>query len=351
MRNCRNVPNYIFGRGTFGDFPELLNQKRSGNDSAVVFFVDDFFKAGELAKGLPLGPSDCLIFLNVDREPYAQKINELVHQIKSDNLCPVALVGIGGGSVLDYTKAVSVLLTNYGRAEDYQGWDLAKNPGVYKIGIPTISGTGAETTRTAIFQSEERKLGINSEYSMFDQLVLDPELLKSVPDNQFFYTGMDCYIHCVEALRGNVIDAMSRSYAEKSLRLCTEVFLHDADWDDLMVASYFGGYAMANSNVGICHPLSYGLSLVLHLHHGIANCIAFAHLAEYYAEEVKVYEKMLDKISPQIPKVITDDVTEEDLDRMVEAVLKNDRPLNNAFGEQWRTVFTPKKVKELLKKM
>ena len=56
---------------------------------------------------------------------------------------------MGGGSTMDIAKCVSILLTNSGKAEDYQGWDLVQYPAIYKVGIPTISGTGAEVTRTA----------------------------------------------------------------------------------------------------------------------------------------------------------------------------------------------------------
>ena len=49
---------------------------------------------------------------------------------------------------MDVAKAISNLLTNQGQAEDYQGWDLVPNPGIFKIGIPTLSGSGSEATRT-----------------------------------------------------------------------------------------------------------------------------------------------------------------------------------------------------------
>ena len=61
-------------------------------------------------------------------------------------------------STMDVAKAVSNLLTNGGVAENYQGWDLVKEPGVYKIGIPTISGTGAEATRTCVTTNERSGL-------------------------------------------------------------------------------------------------------------------------------------------------------------------------------------------------
>ena len=83
-----------------------------------------------------------------------------------------------------------------------------------------------------------------------------------VPAEQRFYTGMDCYIHCVESLEGTYLNSFSRAYGEKAMDLCRDVFLadpEDAD-DKLMMASYCGGMSIAYSQVGICHALSYGLS-------------------------------------------------------------------------------------------
>ncbi len=64
------------------------------------------------------------------------------------------------------------LLTNGGKAEDYQGWDLVKKPAIYKIGIPTISGTGAEASRTCVMTNSKSgiKLGMNSDFTIYDQL-------------------------------------------------------------------------------------------------------------------------------------------------------------------------------------
>jgi len=264
---------------------------------------------------------------------------------------PAAIVGVGGGTTMDIAKAISILLTNEGTAEDYQGWDLVKKPGIYKIGIPTISGTGSEASRTAVMTSPTKKLGINSDFSVFDQVILDSDLLKTVPVDQMFYTAMDCFIHDVESLRGSMIDTISRAYAEKSLELLRNYFHNGMNPDDLMVASYFGGCAVANSNVGICHPLSYGLSLVLGYHHGVANCITFQQLEEYYGEYVREFFDIKRKLGAQVPSGIVNGVTAEQIDRMVHATLLNEKPLTNAFGEKWREIFSPAKVRELYSKM
>ena len=77
---------------------------------------------------------------------------------------------------MDLAKAVALMLTNPGSSQDYQGWDLVQVPGVYKAGVPTLSGTGAEVSRTAVLIGPTKKLGLNSDYTPFDQVLLDPDL-------------------------------------------------------------------------------------------------------------------------------------------------------------------------------
>jgi 3-deoxy-alpha-D-manno-octulosonate 8-oxidase len=129
-----------------------------------------------------------------------------------------------------------------------------------------------------------------------------------------------------------------------------EVFLGEMDHEKLLVASSMGGLAIANSNVGICHPFSYGLGFVLGLHHAFAICVAFNQLGEYYPE-VETFKRIMDKYGIVLPKVITDDITDEQLDKMAELTLMNEKPLSNAFGPEWRTVFGKERVIKLLKRM
>ena len=141
-----------------------------------------------------------LIDADVAHEPKTSYVDELAQQIKSKYGSVSGVIGIGGGSAMDLAKAVSIMMTNPGKAQDYQGWDLVKQPSVYKAGIPTLSGTGAEVSRTTVLTGPTRKLGMNSDFTPFNQIVLDPELTKNAPVNQSFYTGMDCFIHCIESL-------------------------------------------------------------------------------------------------------------------------------------------------------
>ena len=349
-RIFKQVPRILFGSGTIERISELLPSEK-GENSYAVYMVDSVHQKTELMKKISLEKNDVVFWIDTTDEPKTEQIDLLVNDIINFRKLPLAIVAIGGGSTMDVGKAVSVMLTNEGPTAEYQGWDLVKNPAIFKIGIPTLSGTGAEASRTTVLTGPEKKLGINSDQSMFDAIICDSSLLSTVPVEQRFYTGMDCFIHCVESLEGTMINSLSASFAEKALNLCLDVFLNDAEDDLLMVASYFGGVSIVNSEVGICHALSYGLSLELGLHHGIANCIAFNVLDEYYGDYVKTMRSMMEKHGIQLPSPVVKDINKAKMEKMVAMTLMMERPLTNALGEKWRTILTPEKIIKLYQRM
>ena len=309
FRNFPMVPRVVFGRGSFNQLSEILEPKRIDNDAPFVFLVDDVFEGNtSLISRIPLNHNDKIIYISAEEEPKTIYVDGIRDEIdKEFSKTPLGIIGIGGGTLLDYAKAVALMLTNPGSSADYQGWDLVKNQGVYHVGIPTISGTGAEVSRTTVLTGPERKLGMNSDYTPFDQVVLDPSLLDGVDKNQWFYTGMDCYIHCIESLTGTYLNAFSQSYGEKSLELCREVYLEKDEIDEdsqdkLMMASWHGGMSIAYSQVGVAHAMSYGLSYLLGTKHGIGNCIVFDQLSEFYPEGVKEFKQMVQKHGVDIQK-------------------------------------------------
>lgn len=353
-RNFAIVPKIIFGRGSFNQLGDILQEKRCTPDSYVVFVVDDVFKEAPIESRIPLQGKDLLLRVNVDEEPKTSLIDSLVKQVKEYHpVLPDGVVGIGGGSVMDIAKAVSLMLNNPGSSADYQGWDLIKNPAVYHVAVPTLAGTGAEISRTAILTGPEKKLGINSDYTLFDQIVLDPELLAGIPKDQWFYTGMDCYIHDVESLQGTFINEFSKSYGEKSIDLCRQVFLEDHDDrdDKLMMASYFGGMSIAYSQVGACHALSYGLSYVLGIHHGIGCCIAFDYLEDIYPEGVKEFRQMMAKHDILLPRGLTKSMDEQGLELMVTTALNLVPLWENCLGPDWQNIMTRERALEIYKRM
>lgn len=361
FRNFKMVSNVIFGRGCFTQLDDILKKRRHHSKSWILFVVDDVFQGKILERRLPFHAKDMLLWVNVNDEPKTSYVDELTLKVHNfARTLPSAIVGIGGGSTMDLAKAISLMLTNPGFSHDYQGWDLIKNPSVYHIAVPTLSGTGAEVSRTTVLTGPEKKLGINSDHTVFDQVVLDPELISDAPATQRFYTGMDCYIHCIESLQGTYINEFSKSYGDKALTLCREVFLNSgpdqdekaADADDkLMMASFFGGMSIAYSQVGACHALSYGLSYILGTHHGIGCCIAFDALEEFYPEGVKEFREMVKKHKIELPKNITKGMSKENMDKMIVVALGLEPLWENCLGEGWKKIMTKKKTKSLFKMM
>lgn len=357
-KNFPMVSNVVFGRGSFNQLEEIIAPKRLSSKAPFIFFVDDVFKGNAwLTSRIPLSYDDKVYYVSAKEEPKTSQIDDLVEEIILNyKERPSGIIGIGGGSLLDIAKAVSIMITNDGESKDYQGWDLVKNPAIYHVGIPTISGTGAEVSRTTILTGPVRKLGINSDFTPFDQVILDPELTKDVPREQWFYTGMDCYVHCVESLNGTFLNAFSKSYGEKAHELCKEIFVNgnlseEESQDKLMMASWHGGMSIAYSQVGVAHALSYGLSYLLGTKHGIGNCIVFDHLEEYYPEGVTLFKEMKEKHKIELPKGICANLSDKEFDIMIDVALSLEPLWENAIGKQWKKTITREKLKALYQKM
>jgi 3-deoxy-alpha-D-manno-octulosonate 8-oxidase len=348
FRNFKMVGYVVYGRGSFSQLDEILAPHRK-EKAPIIFLVDHFFENKPLVSRIPIRDSDKIIFADVSHEPKTKQVDTLSNSLKQEFGSISGVVGIGGGSVMDLAKAVSLMMGNPGSSADYQGWDLVKYPGVYKAGIPTLSGTGAEVSRTTVLTGPTRKLGMNSDFTPFDQIILDPELTANTPVNQRFYTGMDCYIHCIESLTGTFLNEFSKSYGEKALNLCQKVFLGEGEWtplhdDQLMMASYAGGMSIAYSQVGIAHAVSYGLGYLLGTKHGLGNCIVFDKLEEYYPEGVREFKRMVEKNRIEIPQHITNGLSDDQFNTMINVSLGMKPLWENALGPEWEKQMTREKL-------
>ncbi len=355
FRNFKMVGYVIYGRGSFNQLDEIIAPRRK-NENPMVFLVDHFFDGNSLVNRIPVRGNDKIIFVDVTYEPKTTYVDQLSQQLKEEFGTVSGVIGIGGGSTMDLAKAVSLMMNNSGSSADYQGWDLVKNAGVYKAGIPTLSGTGAEVSRTTVLTGPTKKLGMNSDFTPFDQIILDPELTANAPANQRFYTGMDCYIHCIESLEGTFLNEFSKSYGEKALQLCRDVFVHTDGWnelsdDKLMMASYAGGMSIAYSQVGVAHAVSYGLSYLLGTKHGIGNCIVMNHLEEYYPAGVKEFKYMVEKNKIEIPVGICKGLSDDDFEKMINVSMGMKPLWENALGKDWEKIMTREKLRLLYDKL
>jgi len=200
------------------------------------------------------------------------------------------VVGVGGGSALDIAKAISILLTNGGKAEDYLGLGKIKHKGVPKIMIPTTAGTGAEVTFTAVFINEKTnsKGGMNGDPLYPDAAILDPALTLSLPPHVTAATGIDAFTHALEAFVSTQSHAISDMYAIEALDLIStnlrKAYANPANLEArsaMLLGSLLGGKALATAGVGLVHAMAYPLGGMFNTAHGLANAVLLPYVVEY----------------------------------------------------------------------
>lgn len=224
--------------------------------------------------------SDLKIHLySVDQEPTVEIVQRGL-DLGKENRCKV-VVAIGGGSVLDTAKAISVLMTNEGEIYDFlevigKGKTLSK-PGVPLITIPTTAGTGAEVTRNAVIGSVEHgvKVSLRSPYMLAKVAIIDPVLTHSMPRSVTASTGMDALTQLIEPFVSNkanpITDALCKEGMSRVVRSLPRVYANGDDGEaraDMSIASLMSGLSLANAKLGVVHGFASVLGGMLAAPHG-----------------------------------------------------------------------------------
>ncbi|MGC0897325.1 iron-containing alcohol dehydrogenase [Pantoea agglomerans] len=195
------------------------------------------------------------------------------------------VIGIGGGSVLDVAKLLSVLCIDAAPSLDALLAGEKPQRRTRSILIPTTAGTGSEATPNAILAipEKETKVGIISPVMLPDMVALVPELTTSMPPHIASSTGIDALCHLIECFTANVANPVSDNYAltgMKKLFANLETTLREPEnlqaRLEMLWASYYGGASIAHAGTHLVHALSYPLGGRYHLPHGVANAILLA---------------------------------------------------------------------------
>src|SRR5210317_1950931 len=122
FRNFPMVPRVVFGRGSFNQLGEILEPQRISDGAPFIFLVDDVLKKKDsVISRIPLKHNDKIIFISAEEEPKTIYVDNIRDEINKEfGMTPSGIVGIGGGTLLDYAKAVALMLTNPGSSADYQ---------------------------------------------------------------------------------------------------------------------------------------------------------------------------------------------------------------------------------------
>ena len=198
----------------------------------------------------------------------------------------LAVIAIGGGSVIDVGKVVAVMLTNEGELLDYlevvgAGRHLRERP-VHYCAIPTTAGTGAEVTRNAVLRVPEHrvKVSMRSPLLLPQAVRVDPLLTYSMPPALTASTGLDALTQLIEPFVSNkanpLTDGVCREGLRRAGRSLRRAFHDGSDAqarEDMSIASLFSGLALANAGLGAVHGFAAPLGGEFPAPHG-AVCAA-----------------------------------------------------------------------------
>ena len=229
------------------------------------------------------------IQLRSTEEPSYDYLDQIAEEIRSIPDLDV-IIGIGGGSALDMTKALASLYTNPGPGINYRGFDNLTEPALPSICIPTTAGTGSEVTINAVFtdKNEMKKLGINGRYMNATYAILDAKWLESCPKPAAISAGMDALVHTLESFMTTNANPLTRAFNREAFVLlwknlpALETRPEDmVSRQNILLGAYLAAAGLFNSGSGIAGGLSYPLGVHYHVPHGIGGGIFIASVIKF----------------------------------------------------------------------
>lgn len=231
------------------------------------------------------------IFVGVEENPTTEHVERGVEAARSHDAD--LLVGLGGGSSMDCCKGINFLLTqssSKGTAEmkDFRGVGKAAKPMLPSVGVPTTAGTGSEAQRFALISQADThvKMACGDRKARFRLVILDPELIRTVPRRVAAANGMDALAHAVESHASRARTPFSAVFSREAFRLAEQAlptYLDARDGDgkeheqaraDLLLAAHLAGSAIEHSMLGAAHSLANPLTA----RHGVIHGVAVGHM-------------------------------------------------------------------------
>lgn len=281
--------NIKFGAGTLDLLPDLA--KELGKSKGYIISGPHLNKIGMVAKcrkALKNAGMESECFTETEGNPSTDTVVKATEGFKKSKAD--FIVAFGGGSPLDVAKAVAVLATYGGNIVDYEGAGKVMGPVVPMIAIPPTAGTGSEVTAFSVITDHSRnyKLTVVSNYLLPAYVILDPDLIATVPANTAAACGIDAMVHALEAYISKAASPFSDIFAREALRLIggsIRDYVADrsnpAACESMMVGSLFAGIAFSHARLGNVHAMSHPVSAYFDVPHGVANAILLPTVVDF----------------------------------------------------------------------
>jgi len=292
-----NTPMHIVvGQGEVERIPAILFQEKP--EKGKILLLTD---AGVSKTGIPQKTASqmtnqgfCVELLDtVPAEPYSEDIDGLAAQSRGKGI--EFIVAIGGGSVMDTAKILSVLIPRTNLTAESLLEQGVSARGLPTLMVPTTAGTGSEATPVAIMAIRKKKLkiGVVSNFLISQRVVLDPLTTVGLPPSITASTGVDALCHLVECYTSKKANPYSDMIAVEGMRLVFSslgrAFENGSDLEarsHMLLASFYGGLCIATSSTTAVHALSYPLGGAYRIPHGVANSMLLAPVMEFNRDVV-----------------------------------------------------------------
>jgi len=231
---------------------------------------------------------------SIQPNPRSSNIDRIADE--SRQLNPDAVLGIGGGSVIDAAKAVAMLLRNDGSIQDFVGKNKFTEPSAPFIAVPTTCGTGSEVTWVSVISVPEKgtKISVKGDGMFPMAAFVDADVIQSLPPTLIAATGMDAMTHSVESVIAKQANPASDALALQAVRLlirhlgpCVRMPHKLEHRSAVMNASTIAGMSFGNSDVGAVHCLSEAIGGLLDHPHGLLNTLLLVPVLRYEFEMIR----------------------------------------------------------------
>lgn len=282
-----------FGRG---GREKLVTEIQSRNFRKVLLVTDKaLMEAGVTKKVIDVFEQASIeyeIYSNIKPNPTVSNVKEGLEVCR--NADADVLVAVGGGSVIDTSKAIGIIMTNPEHADvvSLDGAVETKNKSLPIIALPTTAGTAAEVTINYVITDEEntKKMVCVDPHDIPIVSIIDPELMESMPKSLAASTGMDALTHAMEGyttkaawLIPDMFHLNSMSLIYKNLDKAVNEKNPKAI-EQVGYAQYIAGMGFSNVGLGIVHSMAHSLGAYYDVPHGLANALLLPYVLKFNGE-------------------------------------------------------------------
>jgi alcohol dehydrogenase class IV len=224
----------------------------------------------------------------VPAEPDVSRFEQLRESVRRHKID--AVLGLGGGSVLDVAKLLAALHSSPASVRDFIGQGLSPSRPLPLACLPTTAGTGSEVSPNSILYDDRDALkkAVISPHLVPDAVFVDPALAVSVPPALTAATGIDALSHCLEAYANRSAHPLVDLYALEGIRLVSANLQRAVERPDdleargaLAMGSVYGGHCLGPVNTAAAHALAYPLGSEFRLGHGLSIALLLPHVVRF----------------------------------------------------------------------